>query len=108
MSFWAPHKPDHLVVKRVVGLEGDEVVMDRRRMPREAGAEGDKLRKEWELMGRWNWEGSDKQGKGGVGQGLGKRRVRVPYGHVWIEGDNWRESVDSNNYGPVRTCPSVF
>jgi inner membrane protease subunit 2 len=28
-------------------------------------------------------------------------RVKVPYGHVWLEGDNWRESLDSNYFGPV-------
>jgi inner membrane protease subunit 2 len=28
-------------------------------------------------------------------------RVKVPYGHVWVEGDNWRESLDSNYYGPM-------
>ena len=25
----------------------------------------------------------------------------VPYGHVWVEGDNWRKTWDSNNYGPI-------
>ncbi|KXL47702.1 hypothetical protein M433DRAFT_31546, partial [Acidomyces richmondensis BFW] len=28
-------------------------------------------------------------------------RVEVPAGHLWVEGDNWRESRDSNWYGPV-------
>ncbi|TXT15542.1 hypothetical protein VHUM_00045 [Vanrija humicola] len=26
---------------------------------------------------------------------------RIPPGHVWVEGDNAGESVDSNTYGPV-------
>jgi len=30
-----------------------------------------------------------------------KAVVRVPQGHVWAEGDNWGNSVDSNMYGPV-------
>ncbi|GAM85223.1 hypothetical protein ANO11243_032270 [Dothideomycetidae sp. 11243] len=67
VAFWAPHRPDHLVVKRVVGLEGDRVTLDERRRP---GAE------------------------------FGARVV-VPPGHVWVEGDNWRSSGDSNLYGPV-------
>jgi len=25
----------------------------------------------------------------------------VPDGHLWLEGDNWGNSVDSNKYGPV-------
>ena len=27
--------------------------------------------------------------------------VRIPQGHVWLEGDNWNNSVDSNMYGAV-------
>ena len=27
--------------------------------------------------------------------------VRIPPGHVWVEGDNWANSVDSNKYGTV-------
>ncbi|RMZ71914.1 mitochondrial inner membrane protease subunit 2 [Pyrenophora seminiperda CCB06] len=28
-------------------------------------------------------------------------KVVVPYGHVWLEGDNGRSSLDSNYFGPV-------
>ncbi|KAF1954397.1 LexA/Signal peptidase, partial [Byssothecium circinans] len=31
----------------------------------------------------------------------GKGRVVVPRGHVWVEGDNWRKSYDSCDFGPV-------
>lgn len=65
VAFYAPHRPERLVVKRVIGLAGDEVVPDTRRTE--------------------------------TGMGL----VRVPEGHVWVEGDNWRASGDSNLYGPV-------
>lgn len=27
--------------------------------------------------------------------------IRVPRGHVWVEGDNSKYSHDSNNYGPI-------
>jgi len=27
--------------------------------------------------------------------------VRVPRGHCWVEGDNYRSSLDSNKFGPV-------
>jgi inner membrane protease subunit 2 len=27
--------------------------------------------------------------------------VVVPYGHVWVEGDNWRDSWESRHYGPI-------
>ena len=29
------------------------------------------------------------------------RRVRVPPGSVWLQGDNARNSTDSRDYGPV-------
>jgi len=28
-------------------------------------------------------------------------KITVPPGHLWVEGDNWSVSVDSNKYGPV-------
>jgi len=30
-----------------------------------------------------------------------ERRVTVPEGHIWVEGDNAKNTVDSNDYGPV-------
>ncbi|CAM9260569.1 unnamed protein product [Choristocarpus tenellus] len=32
---------------------------------------------------------------------MGTRKVKVPVGHVWIEGDNPNNSTDSRMYGPV-------
>ncbi|KAF4533806.1 Peptidase S26A signal peptidase I [Lasiodiplodia theobromae] len=29
------------------------------------------------------------------------KKVVVPYNHVWVEGDNWRRTVDSNDFGPL-------
>ncbi|KAK8233064.1 peptidase S24/S26A/S26B/S26C [Phyllosticta capitalensis] len=73
VSLWAPHKPEQLSIKRVVGLPGDMVVVGRRPKGR----------------------------AGGEDQGVNWGKVRVPWNHVWIEGDNWRESVDSTTFGPV-------
>ncbi|XP_063698597.1 mitochondrial inner membrane protease subunit 2 [Culicoides brevitarsis] len=33
--------------------------------------------------------------------GYNLKHVKVPEGHVWIEGDNSQNSLDSNNFGPV-------
>ena len=27
--------------------------------------------------------------------------MMVPYGHIWVEGDNWRKTKDSSDYGPI-------
>ncbi|KAM3423576.1 Mitochondrial inner membrane protease subunit [Cercospora zeina] len=83
--FHAPHAPDKLSVKRVVALGEDTVLLDPRRRPEDVinGAANDAAKK-WDVMFRRN---------------LG--RVEVPVGHVWVEGDNWRRSNDSNAYGPI-------
>ena len=75
-----PHKPEAFAVKRVIGLEGDVVVLDGRRRP--SVREGP----EPAAVGAWDaWGGM----------------VKVPEGHVWVEGDSVTESFDSNWYGPV-------
>lgn len=81
VMFHNPETPEGIAVKRVIALEGDVVLLDRRRRPDEV------------INGRLNpaalrwdrWQG----------------RVRIPEGHVWVEGDNWRATKDSNTYGPV-------
>ncbi|KAK4506117.1 hypothetical protein PRZ48_004082 [Zasmidium cellare] len=79
--FHAPHNPEGTAVKRVVALGGDTVLLDPKRRPRdvENGRVNEAARK-WDV-----WKG----------------RVEVPQGHVWVEGDNWRKTRDSNDYGPV-------
>ncbi|CAK4031103.1 Signal peptidase [Lecanosticta acicola] len=83
--FDSPTNPENVSVKRVVGLSGDEIVLDPRRRPKdfENGrvSEGGK-----------RWDAMKRKGKG---------RVVVPEGHVWVEGDNWRKTLDSNDYGPI-------
>lgn len=80
--FWKPGAPEEMGVKRVLGVEGDMVYRDFRRVGKRregvVGSFGDRL------------------GMGEVGT-----VVKVPIGHVWVEGDNWRESLDSNDFGPV-------
>ncbi|TKA21687.1 hypothetical protein B0A50_08755 [Salinomyces thailandicus] len=79
--FSTPQKPDVIATKRVIATPGDTVILDPRRRPtrRVSGADVP------ESLG---WD-------------MYKRRAVVPEGHVWVEGDNWRESKDSNWYGPI-------
>jgi inner membrane protease subunit 2 len=80
-----PFNPEGSGVKRVIALGGDTVVLDRRRRP---GTDVDGQPKASERTAMKGWDAM-------------APRVKVPYGHVWVEGDNWRESLDSNYYGPL-------
>lgn len=94
ISFSIPHKPDGLGIKRVVGLSGDWVELDPKRRPDNDGIGGGVGKGlVWDLMGEMHDYHQPESQK--------KKRVRVPYGHVWVEGDNWRLSRDSNYYGPI-------
>lgn len=80
-----PLDPEGSGVKRVIALGGDTVVLDKRRRP---GTDADGASKPSERTAMKGWDAM-------------APRVKVPYGHVWVEGDNWRESLDSNYYGPM-------
>ncbi|OCK81361.1 LexA/Signal peptidase [Lepidopterella palustris CBS 459.81] len=85
VTFWKPHKPEEVSIKRVVGLEGDTVVLRDREEGTEGGGEGEVV----------------KEGEGTEAGRRGRVIVKVPFGHVWVEGDCWRGSFDSNDFGPV-------
>ena len=78
ITFWKPHKPDEISIKRVVAFGGDTV------WPRDR-----------EAMTRGHAHTRANYDLGG------KKCLVVPYGHMWVEGDNWRESFDSNDFGPI-------
>lgn len=81
VHFDNPVDPRARAVKRVIGVEGDTVLLDPRRRPaRERDGADVPESRGWDA-----WRGS----------------ARVPEGHVWVEGDNWRKSRDSNYYGPI-------
>jgi mitochondrial inner membrane protease subunit 2 len=81
IAFRLPHDPEGEGVKRVIGLPGDVVVLDPRRRPKRSRDGADIP----ESVGWDSWNG----------------RVEVPKGHLWVEGDNWRRTRDSNWYGPI-------
>ncbi len=62
MVYQSPVDPDKLVVKRLIGLPGDELYID---------------------------------------PTASTRRIAIPKGHVWMQGDNYVASNDSRHYGPV-------
>lgn len=81
VTFWQPHNPERLGVKRVIGIPGDTIVRNVKRV------------------------GRQKENQGRVSEKMGMEVpplvVKVPWGHIWVEGDNWRNTVDSNDYGTV-------
>jgi inner membrane protease subunit 2 len=91
VTFWKPHKPAEMGIKRVVALEGDTVYPAR-------GYALDPEIQATRLAGLPDGL-PDQDQHSVVEEEEGK--VVVPYGHVWLEGDNWRKSLDSNDFGPV-------
>ncbi|CAE7028302.1 Mitochondrial inner membrane protease subunit 2 [Pyrenophora teres f. teres] len=97
VTFWKPHRPGEMGIKRVVAVEGDTVYPTR-------GYAVDAGAKVGRLSGMPDGfldedVGSVVHGREEHGDGVAK--VVVPYGHVWLEGDNARSSLDSNFFGPV-------
>lgn len=87
VTFWKPHKPDEISIKRVVGMPGDEVY------PARGYALEDASVKRLEI--------NDGQSSDGFSGKREKGKVVVPPNHIWVEGDNWRSSFDSNDFGPI-------
>ncbi|KAI6913466.1 hypothetical protein KC334_g1409 [Hortaea werneckii] len=79
--FSLPGRPDDHGTKRVIATEGDTVILDPRRRPKDDASGRD-------LPESTRWD-------------MYMRRVEIPPGHVWVEGDNWRKTRDSNWYGPI-------
>lgn len=102
------YNPDRLAVKRIVGLEGDIVVplgAINGNVGTKDGQARQRLLQRWKTgdemddlcSGRWiETEVEDRNGEINTMAG-----VKVPYGHVWLEGVNQANTVDSNDYGVV-------
>ena len=91
VAFWSPVHPERMVVKRVVGVEGDVV------LPR-AGSE--------HVGGAGFRGGVRKSGEEQLPltRMVMNEAVVIPTGHLWVEGehpDGDKRSYDSNTYGPV-------
>ena len=83
-----PLRAEGTAVKRVIALGGDVVFLDGRRRPG-TDADGEARAGERTAVKGWDVMAGREEG------------FKVPYGHVWCEGDNWRASLDSNFYGPM-------
>ncbi|QIX00793.1 hypothetical protein AMS68_006310 [Peltaster fructicola] len=84
--YMSPNDPEKVVVKRVIALSGDRVQLNPKRQPGYGKLLNELRPDELAAAERWNSFGG---------------HLIVPHGHVWVEGDNWRSSKDSNDYGPI-------
>ncbi|CAN9351994.1 unnamed protein product [Alternaria alternata] len=94
VTFWKPHKPGEMGIKRIVAIEGDTVYPTR-------GYALDPQVYEASLKGLPDGLVDHDEDSIAARDGPEVGKVVVPYGHVWLEGDNWRKSLDSNDFGPV-------
>lgn len=95
VTFWKPHKPSEMGIKRVVAIEGDTVYPAR-------GYALDGASRASRMQGFPDgFADDDADSVVPTSQQQEPGKVVVPYGHVWIEGDNWRKSLDSNDFGPI-------
>ncbi|KAF9693298.1 hypothetical protein EKO04_008752 [Ascochyta lentis] len=95
VTFWKPHKPEEISIKRVVALPGDIVY------PKRGYALDPEVVRRHRNHNLDGLPEADEDAVGGELQDLDLGKVVVPYGHVWVEGDNWRNSFDSRDFGPV-------
>jgi inner membrane protease subunit 2 len=94
VTFWKPHRPEEISVKRVIAVAGDVVY------PWRGYALDPNIVNKERVPGGWDGLGTrDEDAIGGEEVEVGK--VTVPKGHVWVEGDNWRQSYDSLDFGPI-------
>ncbi|KAF2014182.1 LexA/Signal peptidase [Aaosphaeria arxii CBS 175.79] len=102
ITFRKPHAPEELSIKRVLGVAGD-VVFPKRGV---GSWEDDPVTRGRRVFSYTDGlppllpSSSDDELGGRVEEG-GWEGVKVPTGHVWVEGDNWRRSYDSRDFGPV-------
>lgn len=98
VTFWKPRNAKELGIKRVVAVEGDEVWMRGGRGYAAAVCSGDDGKEYLKGIpdGLQDYDedsiASERREKG---------KIVVPYGHVWVEGDNSRNSLDSRENGPI-------
>lgn len=95
VTFWKPHRPEEISIKRVVALPGDVV------FPKRGYALDPEIVRARRAHTLDGLPEVDEDAVGGSLEELELGRVVVPFGHVWVEGDNWRNSYDSRDFGPV-------
>lgn len=89
VTFWKPRRPEELGIKRVIGVEGDTIY------PTRGYATSPHTNRLAGVMDGLPTPDEDSVVQEEVG------KVIVPYGHIWVEGDNAEKSLDSRDNGPI-------
>ena len=115
----SPTNPKHMVCKRVVAVGGERVEKkasaSESRGRREEEVDGWNGYRKWDEKGADFYDDDDDDDTAGVETNNNNKKttsrqtnakkkteyVTVPDGHVWLQGDNERNSTDSRDYGPV-------
>ena len=114
----SPTNPKHMVCKRVVAVGGERVEKkasaSESRGRREEEVDGWSGYRKWDEKGADFYDDDDDDDTAGVETNNNNNKatsrqtnakkteyVTVPDGHVWLQGDNERNSTDSRDYGPV-------
>jgi len=86
----SPISPDKPICKRIVRLPGDKIPQAYIRRTSEADVQEQAL-DDQKTLSNWHGNFSPYYSNQGI----------VPPGHVWVEGDNPVDSMDSRYYGPI-------
>lgn len=109
----SPIEPKMFICKRVVGLPGDKIYMKPRINLNPFGTSKSEVNKEDALKDIMPFIDIEEDEAFGIdkskhisNQDSSMRTFRskviiVPKGHLWLEGDNSENSIDSRTYGPV-------
>ncbi|KAA1098335.1 hypothetical protein PGT21_033720 [Puccinia graminis f. sp. tritici] len=83
VNFVSPSNPSVLACKRIIGLPGDQILVD------DLPHHFNQITADSILHPELDYQYSHKS------------LLTIPQGHLWLQGDNYAVSIDSRTYGPV-------
>lgn len=108
----SPIEPKTLICKRIVGIPGDKILIKPKITLNPFGSTKSDVSQEQKSINEmipflYDDDESDTDKSQHINnqessmRTFRSRLIYVPKGHVWIEGDNSENSIDSRTYGPI-------